>query len=181
MRDNESVTIRHDTSSEGARMSVHWQEVNMTNALLHLSLAGFALGAAGGAIAAQGTPDTPLRPLAECLDPDRARGWTSISDKEIMVDTGRDKFFLRFPKSCSDLNFTPVLRFRPSVGSTRICGHSTDAVLGDSRGGVAIPCTISSIVSIDSKRYRELRDASPDKKIDSDDVLRDQAPRDEAP
>lgn len=146
----------------------------MTNALLNLGLAALALGAAGGAIAAQGVPGNPLRPLSECLDPERARGWTSISDDEILVDAGPKKFLIRFARSCTDLNFTPVLRFRPSVGSTRICGNSTDAVLGDSRGGVAIPCTVSSVVSIESKRYRELRDANPDKKIDTAAVLRAQ-------
>lgn len=148
----------------------------MTKALLNLGWAALALGLVSGtAHAAQGTPDNPIRPLSECLDPERARGWTSISDDEILVDAGPKKFLLRFARACTDLNFTPVLRFRPSVGNGRICGHSTDAVLGDSRGGVAMPCTLSSVVSIDANAYRALRDASEDKVIDTEDVLRAQA------
>lgn len=132
----------------------------MTKALRHLGLALAALGAAGTACAAEGTPAAPLRPLSECLDPTQARGWAIVEPDAIVVDAGRRKFLLRFGASCPELEWTTRLQFRTAGGGNRLCGHAREAVLPESRGGLAIPCTLRSIESIDAARYRAL--TSPD-------------------
>lgn len=110
----------------------------------------------GAAHAAEGTPSNPLRPQSECLDPTQARGWAIVDTDAIVVDAGRRKFLLRFGASCPELEWTRQLQFRTPGGSGRLCGHAFDAVLPDSRGGVAVPCSVKSITSIDAAGYRAL-------------------------
>ncbi|MBB5209029.1 DUF6491 family protein [Chiayiivirga flava] len=137
----------------------------MTKALRHFGLALVALGAAGMAGATEGTPAAPLRPLSECLDPTQARGWAIVEPDAIVVDAGRRKFLLRFGASCPELEWTTRLQFRTAGGSNRLCGYAREAVLPESRGGLAIPCTLRSIESIDAERYRAL--TSPDDDTDA--------------
>lgn len=117
--------------------------------------------AAFGAHGAEGTPGNPLRPQSECLDPTQARGWAIVDTDRIVVDAGRRKFELRFGASCPELEWTRELRFRTPGGTGRICGTGFDAVLPESRGGIAVPCAIRSITPIDAERYRELTSKAP--------------------
>lgn len=108
--------------------------------------------------AAVGTPAQPLRPLSECLDPQQARGWSRLDDGTVVVDAGRRKFLIRLPMRCPDLDHTPILNFRPAAGNSRLCGNATEALLGDARGGVQIPCDIASIESLTPDDYRARMD-----------------------
>lgn len=128
----------------------------MTTRRLNLFLVTFAGLAAGSACAAEGTATDPLRPLAECLDPTQARGWSIVDNDEIVVDAGRRKYHITFPASCPDLNFTTLLQFRTAGGSNRLCGYALEAVLPSEKGGVSIPCTIASISTIDKAEYKAL-------------------------
>lgn len=135
----------------------------MTKALLNLGFATLALAVASTAIAAEGTPTHPLRPLSECLDPQHARGWAIVDGDDIVVDAGRRKFVIHFSASCPDLNWTRLLQFRTAGGSSRLCGYANEAVLPDDKGGMSIPCSIASITSIDAARYKELTAESSEK------------------
>ena len=134
----------------------------MTKALLNLGFAALSLTATSAAVAAEGTPSAPLRPISECLDPHHARGWTIVDGDDIVVDAGRRKFLIHFSSSCQDLNWTRLLQFRTAGGSNRLCGYPNEAVLPNDRGGISIPCSIASITSIDAARYKELTTDSPD-------------------
>lgn len=133
----------------------------MTKALLNLGFAALALAATSTAVAAEGTPTDPLRPLSECLDPQHARGWAIVDGDDIVVDAGRRKFLIHFSASCQDLNWTRLLQFRTAGGSSRLCGYANEAVLPNDKGGMSIPCSIASITSIDAARYKELTTDSP--------------------
>lgn len=140
----------------------------MTKALLNrgfarLGFAGLALAATSLAVAAEGTPTDPLRPLSECLDPQHARGWAIVDGDDIVVDAGRRKFLIHFSASCPDLNWTRALQFRTAGGSSRLCGHANEAVLPNDKGGMATACSIASITSIDTARYKALTTDSPGK------------------
>ena len=161
-------------------MSAPRHEVNMTNDRLNLRFVALLAGLACSALAAAaplqdsprpdgvsgiGTRTAPLRPLAECLDPQQARGWSVINNDEIVVDAGRRKYHITLASHCPDLNWTQLLRFRTGGGTDRICGYAMEAVLPDTKGGILIPCSIGSISVIDKDRYRALTtDASAQRK-----------------
>jgi hypothetical protein len=117
-----------------------------------------ALALATALVIAAATPasaDAPRRPPllrgAQCLDPDFARGWVYLDDRNIVVDSGRYRYHIELNSQCRDLAWSPFIAFRGDPISGRVCGSSFDAVLTRER-----PCTISAMTIITKEEYKAL-------------------------
>lgn len=127
----------------------------MTSLLLLMALSGSAAA------------HEPLRPMSECLDPDRARGWHLIDSDELLVDAGRKKYHLELTHSCPDLAFAMTVGFRSGDGIGRICGSAGDTVLMRKRSLVDIPCRIGKVTPLTKEQYQErLDDEQPKGKVE---------------
>ena len=120
-----------------------------------LPVAGIAAAAQPPA-ADQGA--TARGPLADCLDPDRARGWVMVSSDELLVDAGRRFYRIELSFSCPELANSQQLFFKASSGVGRICGNAGDAVYGDSRTRLGPGCQIARLVPISREAYYAERD-----------------------
>lgn len=106
------------------------------------------------ALATFGATAEPLRPLSECLDPNRARSWYLIDSDEILVDAGRKHFHLQLAPSCPELAFTDTVGFHAGDGIGRICGHATDTVVVPHRRPViGIPCRIVQVTPLTKQQF----------------------------
>lgn len=114
-----------------------------------LSLCGLAQAAGGAAVQAPAPVSgyKPL-PLAECLDPDRARGWTQLDNGDLMVDAGRYKYRVKIASACTALGYSNILGFRGDPISGRVCGNIRDAVLTRD-----YPCKIESLQRLSKEEY----------------------------
>lgn len=106
-------------------------------------------------LAAPAAAAEPLRPMSECLDPDRARAWHLIDSDEILVDAGRRKFHLELQPSCPELGFAIAIGFRSGDGIGRICGSPADRVVFERRSPVEVPCRITRVTPLTDEQYRE--------------------------
>lgn len=114
-----------------------------------LSLGGLAQAAGSAAVQAPAPVSgyKPL-PLAECLDPERARGWTQVDNGDLMVDAGRYKYRVRVASACTALGYSNILGFRGDPISGRVCGNIRDAVLTRD-----YPCKIESVQRLSKEEY----------------------------
>jgi hypothetical protein len=95
----------------------------------------------------------PLRPVSECLDPDRARGWHLVDSDEILVDAGRKRFHLQLSPSCPELAFTDTVGFRSGDGIGRICGSAGDTVVAARHSPIGLPCRIVKVTPLTREQY----------------------------
>ena len=70
--------------------------------LAGLSVSGLALATAttNTIIRASDPPPRTLLRGSECLDPQRARGWTQLDDGDLLVDAGRQKYRVTLISAC---------------------------------------------------------------------------------
>lgn len=106
-------------------------------------------------LAAPAAAQEPLRPMSECLDPDRARAWHLVDSDEILVDAGRRKYHLDLQPSCPELGFAVSIGFRSGDGVGRICGSPGDRVVFERRSPVHVPCRITRVTPLTDEEYRE--------------------------
>ena len=71
----------------------------------------------------------PLRPVAECLDPDRARAWHRLSGNQLIVDSGRRAHLLTLSHDCPGLGLGAGIGFVSRNPGGRICGDIGDTVI----------------------------------------------------
>ena len=90
---------------------------------------------------------------SQCLDPTRARGWTHLDDSHILIDAGRDKYWVEFYGTCPGLGFTSNILFRGDPISGRVCGSFTDSVLTHEQ-----PCRIGRMELLSKQQYRRALD-----------------------
>lgn len=97
------------------------------------------------------SPIAKYQPLhgSQCLDPTRARGWTHLDDSHILIDAGRDKYWVEFYATCPGLGFTTNILFRGDPISGRVCGSFTDSVLTREQ-----PCRIERMKLLSKQEYR---------------------------
>ena len=116
----------------------------------------------------------PLRPLSECLDPDRARSWHQIDTDEILVDAGRKRFHLQLAPACPELGYNHTVAFRSGDGIGRICGSAGDVVLVPRAAPIGIPCRIVVVTPLTKEQYAARLDGNeaPEGKVE----IREDAP-----
>lgn len=123
-----------------------------------LLAAGMASASEPKAEAATAELSRPARlPLAQCLDPERARGWTLLANDELLVDAGRLRYHVRLSMACPELGTTAQAEFRAGGGFGRLCGHPTDVVIPrHALRDQARPCPIASMRVVDKSEYEAL-------------------------
>jgi hypothetical protein len=100
-----------------------------------------------------------ILPLADCLDPDRARGWALVDSDELLVDAGRHRYRIVLARACPEVATASAIVFRGSSGLGRVCGNAMDAVLvASSRNQMQQPCPIASIELLDESMYQQYLD-----------------------
>lgn len=85
---------------------------------------------------------------SECLDPDRARGWTHIDDSTLLVDAGNRKYRVVLAESCFSLGTSPELNFVGDSINNRVCGHVGEYVVSGRQR-----CRIQRVERLDDAAY----------------------------
>ncbi|HET6603412.1 MAG TPA: DUF6491 family protein [Xanthomonadaceae bacterium] len=96
----------------------------------------------------------PLRPVSDCLDPDRARGWVMVSSDELLVDAGRRHYRIMLSYACPELGTSTALAFEAGAVS-RVCGDIGESVRPLDRLRGARACDIARVERIEADEYRE--------------------------
>lgn len=131
--------------------------------LAGLSVSGLALATAttNTIIRASDPPPRTLLRGSECLDPQRARGWTQLDDGDLLVDAGRQKYRVTLISACTAAGYTNAIQFRGDPVSGRVCGSIHDQVITRD-----YPCRIERMELLDKAQYelalkedREIRKA----------------------
>jgi hypothetical protein len=92
----------------------------------------------------------PLRG-GQCLDPDFVRSFTTLDDRNLLVDTGRYRYRIEVSASCWHLHSSAWIDFRGDPVSNRVCGSVFDAVVP--RSGV--PCRIERMQLLSREEYQQ--------------------------
>jgi hypothetical protein len=121
-------------------------------------LAGTLAAIGMPAIAADQAPAyTPLRPISQCLPPDRINEWHVVDSSTVIARTGPDHYLVKLQAACPQLGIGQSLRFRanPSNMATSmgaLCGEAGETVASRDQP----PCGIQSIARIDKAQYEQL-------------------------
>ena len=129
--------------------------------LLVVTLAASAVAGCATAPRDSGRPPAlaadPL-PLADCLDPDRARSFVLLDSSTLLVDAGRRRYQVKLAHACPELGTTHSLQFRPGGGVGRLCGGAMETVLPVGGRPPVRPCPISALRLLDEDAYQALLD-----------------------
>lgn len=79
-----------------------------------LAAIGMSAIAAGQAPAAY----TPLRPVSQCLRPDRINEWYVVDSSTLIARTGPDHYLVKLQAVCPQLGIGQSLRFRANPSNT---------------------------------------------------------------
>ncbi|WP_233171609.1 DUF6491 family protein [Dyella sp. ASV21] len=110
------------------------------------------------AMAADQTPAyTPLRPVSECLRPDRINEWYVVDAQTVIARTGPDHYQVKLQAQCPQLGIGQSLRFRANrsnmaVGMGALCGEAGETVSSRDQP----PCGVQSITKIDKAQFEQL-------------------------
>jgi hypothetical protein len=124
--------------------------------ILAALLAALASPQAAAAEDERVTVYAPLRTLADCLDPDRARSWHMIDSDEVLVDAGRKRFHLQLQFSCPELGHEHSIVFRAGNAIGRLCGHPGDAIVTVQARGRHTSCPVANVTLLDQEEYESL-------------------------
>jgi hypothetical protein len=100
---------------------------------------------------------TPLRPVSECLRPDRVNEWYVVDNKTVIARTGPDRYLIKLKAQCPQLGIGQSLRFRPNrgnqaAGKGALCGEAGETVASRDQP----PCAVQSIAKIDKAQFDTL-------------------------
>ncbi|MFT3805310.1 DUF6491 family protein [Arenimonas sp.] len=112
-----------------------------------LSLCGLAHASSASA-PAEPPASTRILPVAQCLDPQMARGWTQMDNGDLLVDAGRNKYRMRVAPACTALSYSNFVGFRGDPITGRVCGGFRDAVLTRD-----YPCKIEGMQRLSKEEY----------------------------
>ena len=120
-----------------------------------------ALTAAGAVHADGPAPDRqPMRPVSECMRPDRINNWSVIDKRTVIVQNGPERYLVKLTADCPRLGIGQSLRFRPNESNRAIglgpigpiCGEVGETVSSRDQP----PCAIQSISKIDAAQYKDM-------------------------
>lgn len=100
---------------------------------------------------------TPLRPVSECLRPDRVNEWYVVDEKTVIARTGPDRYLIKLQAKCPQLGIGQSLRLRPNranqaAGMGAMCGEAGETVASRDQP----PCAVQSIAKIDKAQFDSL-------------------------
>jgi len=100
---------------------------------------------------------TPLRPVSECLRPDRVNEWYVVDNTTVIARTGPDRYLIKLQAKCPQLGIGQSLRFRPNranqaAGMGAMCGEAGETVASRDQP----PCAVQSISKIDKAQFDSL-------------------------
>ena len=100
---------------------------------------------------------TPLRPVSDCLRPDRVNEWYVVDDMTVIARTGPDRYLIKLQAKCPQLGIGQSLRFRPNranqaAGMGAMCGEVGETVASRDQP----PCAVQSISKIDKVQFDSL-------------------------
>ena len=142
-------STQNDAPGGGSRRP---QMTVAAGAAVALLLAACAAPAPRGDAAGQAPP----LPLAECLDPDRARSFVLLENDQLLVDAGRYRYHILLAHACPELGTTHALEFRPAGGIGRLCGGAMETVLPLGARPPVRPCPIRSLRRVSDAEYQAL-------------------------
>jgi hypothetical protein len=118
-----------------------------------------AMAAASGLAHADGpaAERQPMRPVSECLRPDRINEWYVVDKRTVIARTGPDRYLVKLSADCPRLGIGQQLLFRANdsnraAGMGAICGEVGETVVSRDQP----PCAIQSVSKIDKARFEEL-------------------------
>ena len=94
----------------------------------------------------------PVLTGADCLDPEWARSWHYLNDRQVLVDAGRRHYRITFFNSCYELSGAPDLVLKGDAVTGRVCGYMSDAALVRDH-----KCSLESIEIISAEEYDAAR------------------------
>lgn len=122
-------------------------------------LAAVVLAALPGMAASQTKPPAykPLRPVSECLRPDRINEWYVVDERTVIARTGPDRYLVKLQAKCPHLGIGQSLRFRANrsnqaAGMGALCGEAGETVASRDQP----PCAVQSIAKIDKDQFDKL-------------------------
>ena len=123
------------------------------------AMLALAMVAASGLAHADGpAPERqPLRPVSECLRPDRINEWYVVDKRTVIARTGPDRYLVKLTADCPRLGIGQQLRFNPNesnraAGMGAICGEVGEEVVSRDQP----PCAIQSVGKIDKAKFEDL-------------------------
>ncbi|WP_205746307.1 DUF6491 family protein [Dyella amyloliquefaciens] len=100
---------------------------------------------------------TPLRPVNECLRPDRVNEWYVVDNTTVIARTGPDRYLIKLQAKCPYLGIGQNLSFRPNranlaAGMGAMCGEAGETLASRDQP----PCGVQSIAKIDKAQFDAL-------------------------
>lgn len=100
---------------------------------------------------------TPMRPVSECLRPDRVNEWYVVDHTTVIARTGPDRYLIKLQAKCPHLGIGQNLSFRPNranlaAGMGAMCGESGETLASRDQP----PCAVQSIAKIDKAQFDAL-------------------------
>lgn len=100
---------------------------------------------------------TPLRPVSECLRPERINEWYVVDTQTVIARTGPDRYLVKLQAVCPWLGSGQSLRFRANrsnqaVGMWSLCGEAGETVSSRYQP----PCGVQSVAKIDKAQFDQL-------------------------
>jgi hypothetical protein len=104
---------------------------------------------------------TPLRPVNQCLRPDRINQWYVVDSRTVVARTGPDHYLVKLQANCPRLGIGQGLRFNPSranlsIGMGVLCGEAGETLSSRDQP----PCGVQSVAKIDKAQYQQLETLS---------------------
>lgn len=119
----------------------------------------FAMAAASGLAHADGPAEErhPMRPVSECLRPDRVNEWYVVDKRTVIARTGPDRYLVKLTADCPRLGIGQQLLFRANdsnraAGLGAICGEVGETVVSRDQP----PCAIESVSKIDKAQFEKM-------------------------
>ena len=96
-----------------------------------------------------------------CIDPGKVRAWTTLPERRVLIDAGREHFLVQLSARCPELADNPFLGYRSSHPAGRVCGRDGDSLVPHgSAAGHRARCPITALRTLDGDEYYRLLQAS---------------------